>query len=56
MTKPSQGITRDNRGEEQPADENRAQTAHQTESAPSKEGTRKDKSDSPARSGHSQDK
>ena len=59
MTKPNQGITRDNRGEEQPADKGRAQTAHQSgsnETTPSKQGTRKSESDSPARSGHSQDK
>jgi hypothetical protein len=59
MTKPNQGIIRDNRGEEQPADKERAQTAHQSgsnETTPSKQGTRKSENDSPARSGHSQDK
>lgn len=37
-----QGIVRDQRGEEQPADKGRAQTAHKTDSdnAVSREGTR----------------
>jgi hypothetical protein len=42
MTHPSQGIVRDKRGEEQPADKKRAQTAHKTEPkrSVSKEATR----------------
>ena len=59
MSKPSQGISRDGRGEEQPSDKERAQTAQQSDpdkTTLSKQGTRKDQSDSPARSGHSQDK
>jgi hypothetical protein len=59
MTKPSQGISGDNRGEEQPVDKDRTQTAHMTkpdDTAPSKQETRKGESNSPARSGHSQDK
>jgi hypothetical protein len=59
MTKPGQGISRNNRGEEQPVDKDRARTAYTTkpdDAAPSKEETRKDESNSPARSGHSQDK
>ena len=31
MTKPDQGIIRDNRGEEQPADKDRAQKVHHTD-------------------------
>ncbi|MFL6792394.1 MAG: hypothetical protein ACJ8EE_14635 [Bradyrhizobium sp.] len=42
MTHSSQGIVRDKKGEEQPADKKRAQTAHKTESkhSVSKEATR----------------
>jgi hypothetical protein len=42
MTHPSQGIVRDKRGEEQPADKKRAQTVHKTEPkrSVSKEATR----------------
>jgi hypothetical protein len=59
MSKPSQGISKDNRGEEQPTDKDRAQTAHHSgadETTPSKQETRKGESNSPARSGRSQDK
>jgi hypothetical protein len=55
----SQGISRDNRGEEQPADKDRAQTAHRTgfgEPSPSKEETRKGDGTCPARPGHSNDR
>ena len=50
----SQGICRDHRAEDQPADKNRAQTAHKTgpgETSPSKEETPKGESKRPARSG-----
>jgi hypothetical protein len=42
MKHPSQGIVRDRRGEEQPADKNRAQTVHRPDSdnAVSSEATR----------------
>jgi hypothetical protein len=42
MADPGQGIVRDQRGEEQPADKDRAQTAHKTDdkNAVSREATR----------------
>jgi hypothetical protein len=42
MTHPNQGIVRNKKGEEQPADKRRAQTAHKTkpEHSVSKEATR----------------
>jgi hypothetical protein len=42
MASPDQGIVRDQRGEQQPADKDRAQTAHKTndENAVSREATR----------------
>ena len=42
MSQSNQGIVRDKRGEEQPADKRRAQTVHKTEpeGSPSKEATR----------------
>jgi len=46
MKRPTQGIVRDRRAEEQPADKERAQTVHQSESenAVSREATRDPKS------------
>ncbi len=52
----SQGIVRTGRGEEQPADKERAQMANQTrkgEPSPSQQATRKDEGTMPPRSGHS---
>lgn len=42
MNKDKQGITLNEKAQEQPADKNRAQTAHKTDNAPKKEQERKD--------------
>jgi hypothetical protein len=56
MKHSDQGITRTRRGEDQPVDKERAQTAHHTDDAkPSSscQETLKDEAPVPARSGHS---
>jgi hypothetical protein len=55
MKHSDQGITRTQRGEEQPADKDRAQLAHQTRDAksPSRQETSKEERSVPARFGHS---
>lgn len=45
MNKDKQGITLDEKAQEQPADKDRAQTAHKTDNAPKKEEDRKDRED-----------
>jgi hypothetical protein len=55
VNQPDQKITRTQRGEEQPVDKQRAQTAHRTdkgETSPTREATRNEARDTPSRSGH----
>jgi hypothetical protein len=58
MAYSNHGITRTGRGEEQPTDRKRAQTADQvktSENSPSKEATRTEVQNSPSRSGSSRE-